>query len=108
MLDLRYVVDHLPEARAALLRRGPAAARSLDAIAEQAERRRGLIVRLDGLRAEQNEANAAMAKADKKSPEFAARRDALKAVAQNVKALEAELRELEAGLEPLLLAVPNL
>ena len=108
MLDLRYVLDHLPEARAALLRRGPAAASSLDAIAAQAERRRGVIVRLDGLRAEQNDANAAMAKADKKSPEFSARRDALKAVAQNVKALEAELRELEAGLEPLLLAVPNL
>ncbi|HMI91621.1 MAG TPA: serine--tRNA ligase [Polyangiales bacterium] len=108
MLDLRYVVEHLPEARAALMRRGPAAARSLDAIAEQADRRRGLIMRLDALRSEQNDANAAMAAADKKSAEFGARRDALKAVAQSVKALEAELRELEAGLEPLLLAVPNL
>ena len=108
MLDLRYVVDHLQEARAALSRRGPAAASSLDTIAQAAGQRRELIVRLDKLRAEQNDANALMAKADKKSAEFTVRRDALKATAQAVKELEGELRELEAGLEPLLLAVPNL
>src|SRR5690242_20318569 len=107
MLDLRYVVDHLTEVRTALLRRGPGAASSLDAIAQQAERRRELIIKLDGLRAAQNDANQAMAKADKKSPEFAQKRDALKATAQEVKALEGELRALEGELEQALLAVPN-
>jgi len=108
MLDLRHVVDHLPEVRAQLQRRGPNAASTLDAIAELAERRRVLITRLDTLRAEQNDANAAMAKADKKSPEFAERRDALKRTAQAVKALESELRVVEADVELALLSVPNL
>ena len=107
MLDLRHVVDHLPEVRAQLLRRGPQAVSGLDAIAQLAERRRVLIMRLDALRAEQNDANAAMAKADKKSAEFGERRDALKRTAQEVKALETELRVVEADVEGELLAVPN-
>jgi seryl-tRNA synthetase len=107
MLDLRHVVDHLPEVRAQLLRRGPQAVSGLDAIAELAERRRALVTRLDALRAAQNEANAAMAKADKKGPEFAERRDALKRTSQDVKALEGELRVVEADIERGLLAVPN-
>ena len=107
MLDLRHVVDHLPEVRAQLLRRGPQAASGLDAIGELAQRRVALITRLDALRAAQNDANAAMAKADKKGPEFTERRDALKRTAQEVKALETELRVVEADVEQVLLAVPN-
>jgi seryl-tRNA synthetase len=49
-----------------------------------------------------------MAKLDKQSDEFRARRDALKAIAQESKPLEAELREAEAELEQALLLVPNM
>jgi seryl-tRNA synthetase len=108
MLDLRYVVDHLHEARAALLRRGQAAAKSLDGIAVLAERRKELIQRLESLRQQQNDANQAMAKLDKQSEEFRARRDALKQIAAQSKPLEASLRELESELEQALLLVPNL
>jgi seryl-tRNA synthetase len=108
MLDLRYVVDHLDEVRAALARRGPAAAASLDPIAKLSERRKAVIQRLESLRAQQNEANQAMAKLDKQSDEFRARRDALKAIAQESKPLEAELRAAEAELEQALLLVPNI
>jgi seryl-tRNA synthetase len=108
MLELRYVVDHLAEVRAALLRRGPAAAATLEAITELAERRREVIGRLEALRKQQNEANQAMAALDKKGDEFRARREALKAIAQESKPLEAQQRTLELELEQALLLVPNL
>jgi seryl-tRNA synthetase len=107
MLDLREVVDHLDEVRAALARRGPAAARSLDAIAELAARRREVIQRREALRAQQNEANEAMARLDKKSDEFQARRDALKTIAIEVKQLDAVQRDVETELDQALLVVPN-
>jgi len=108
MLDLREVVDHLDDVRAALRRRGAQAASSLDALAELAARRSRIIQRREALAQTQNEANQAMARLDKKSEEFLARRDSLKAIAQEGKTLDAELRALEAELEQALLPVPNL
>jgi len=108
MLDLRYVVDHLPEVRASLERRGPDAARSLESIATLAERRSQVISRLQTLREEKNEANAAMAKADKQSDAFKERREALKRISDETKTLEAEEREVIAAIDQVLLVVPNL
>jgi seryl-tRNA synthetase len=108
MLELRYVVDHLAEVRKALARRGPLAASSLDAIGALSARRGDAIKRLEALRAQQNDANQAMAKLDKQSDEFRARRDALKAISQETKQLEAELRAAEGELEQALLLVPNI
>jgi seryl-tRNA synthetase len=108
MLELRYVVDHLAEVRKALARRGPMAAASLDAIGALSARRGDAIKRLEALRAQQNDANQAMAKLDKQSDEFRARRDALKAISQETKQLEAELRAAEGELEQALLLVPNI
>ena len=107
MLDLRDVLDHLDETRAALGRRSEAAARSLDAVAELAPRRLRVIGRLQALREEKNEANAAMAKLDKQGDEFKARRDSLKRISEETKALEAEEREVNTSLELALLSVPN-
>jgi seryl-tRNA synthetase len=107
MLDLREVVDHLDEVRAALARRSAAAASSLEPIAALAARRSEVIHRRETLRARQNEANEAMARLDKQSEEFRARRDSLKTIAQEVKALDAEQRDVEAELEKALLLVPN-
>jgi seryl-tRNA synthetase len=108
MLDLRYVVDHLTEVRAALTRRGNAAASSLDAIAELAQTRSRVIQRAQALREEKNEANAAMAKLDKQGDAFKERREALKRIADESKHLEIEEKRVNQELEALLLLVPNL
>ena len=108
MLDLRYVVDHLDEVRAALARRGPEAARTLDAIAPLAARRSDVIQRLQAVREEKNQANADMAKLDKQSDAFKARREALKRISDETKTLETEERSVQTELEQLLLLVPNL
>jgi seryl-tRNA synthetase len=108
MLDLRYVTDHLDEVRARLATRGPQTAASLDRLAELAERRREGITRVESLRAERNEASKAMAKLDKKGPEFAARRSAMKVVGDQIKELEASLASIEGELDELVLTLPNL
>jgi seryl-tRNA synthetase len=108
MLDLREVVDRLDEARAALSRRGAAAAQSLAPIAALAGRRREVITRRETLRAQQNQANEDMARLPKDGEQFRTRRDQLKALAQEVKALDVQQREVEAELEQALLVVPNL
>jgi seryl-tRNA synthetase len=107
MLDPRRVEERLDEVRAALARRGPAAAAQLDEVAKVSAERRAAILRGDQLREARNAANAAMAAADKKSPEFAARRDELRAIGAEIKALEERVKTLEATLQTVLLGVPN-
>lgn len=107
MLDLRHVVDHLDEVRAGLARRSDAAAETLAPIAELARERREAIAKAESMAAERNRATESMAKADKKSPEFAAARDRLKALSGEVKEAEQAVSALDAKLEALLAVVPN-
>ncbi|HEX7603439.1 MAG TPA: serine--tRNA ligase [Polyangiaceae bacterium] len=108
MLDLRYVVDHLDEVRAALARRSPGAAEALSPLTALANARRAVIVDVETKAAARNHANEAMAKADKRSPEFAQKRELLKTLSGEIKGLEKELGELEAKLQETLAVVPNL
>jgi seryl-tRNA synthetase len=108
MLDLRFVVDHIDEVRAALARRSPTAADTLAPIAELGRQRRQIIAASEAKAAARNQANDAMAKADKKSPEFAAKREELKALSGEVKELEKQLGEVEAAIQTALAVVPNL
>jgi seryl-tRNA synthetase len=107
MLDLRYVVDHLEETRAALGRRGSEAAKTLDAIAALAAERSRVIQRVQALREEKNDANAAMAKLDKQSDEFKSRREALKRISDESKTLDADERRVNAQMELALQLIPN-
>jgi len=108
MLDLRYVVDNLEEVRAALARRGPGATAALDEIARlRGERSAGIQAR-DGKIQQQKAESEAMAKAPKNTPEFAQKRDQLKALSGEIKELEGKVAAVEAQLTELLLGVPNL
>jgi seryl-tRNA synthetase len=108
MLDARWVADHLDETAAGLRRRSPATAALLEPVGELARQRRAAIAALEAKQQERNRGSEAMAKADKKSPEFAAQRDALKAVSSAIKDLEAEVARVEQALEEAMLAIPNL
>jgi seryl-tRNA synthetase len=107
MLDLRYVVDNLTEVRAALARRGPGAAAALDPIADLAAERSRVIQRAQALREERNLASSEMAKLDKQSEAFKARREALKTLSDEAKALDADEKRVNQELESKLLLVPN-
>jgi seryl-tRNA synthetase len=90
-------------------RRSAEAAKNLDEVATIALARRKLVAETEGKQAARNAANQAMASLAKGDPaEFAAKRDELKLLSNEVKELETRLGELEAGLQQKLLTVPNL
>jgi seryl-tRNA synthetase len=90
-----------------VLRRGAALKPLVDEFRAVDARRKELQGRLDALRARRNQANERMAKADKKSPEFATVRDEMRQVSQEVKEGEGELARLEEESKGRLLYVPN-
>jgi seryl-tRNA synthetase len=108
MLELRYVVEHLEEVRAALSKRSAEAALPLEAIAELASERRSSITGMEALAQERNQSNAEMAKLPKGSAEFQAKRESLGKLSDRVKELQKKVTEVEARIQEILLGVPNL
>jgi seryl-tRNA synthetase len=106
MLDLKWVVANLDEARRRLGLRGPAAAQALAPIEELAGERRQLIQSSETQRAEQRKASEQMRTL--KGEEQAQLRARLKTLSDEVKEKETRLKEVEERIESALLAVPNL
>jgi seryl-tRNA synthetase len=107
VLDLKRIRQEPDAVRAALERRGPEAAAGLDRVIERDARRRELLPELEGLRAEQNEANSRIrsaADADVREREI----EAMRGVAAKAKTLEQELGEVESALQDALAPLPNL
>jgi seryl-tRNA synthetase len=107
MLDLKRIREDPEGVRAALARRGDGSQAALEGVIELDRRRRALLPELEGLRAEQNEANARIrgaADGDERGREIEAMRD----VAARAKALERELVEVELSLQEALAPLPNL
>jgi seryl-tRNA synthetase len=107
VLDLKRIREDPDGVRAALTRRGGQAAGGLDRVIELDERRRGLLPDLEGLRAEQNEANARI-RAITDAAERAREIEAMRAVAARAKELEQELVVVELDLQAALAPLPNL
>lgn len=108
MLDLRWVSESLDEVKAQLARRGYHDEAVLSSLSKLAAERRTAITEVESRRAELNVASGAMAKiADKKSAEFAEKRDSLRTLGDEIKALEARRVQVEGELEALLLGLPN-
>ena len=108
MLDARHTADHLDEVRAALGRRSPETAALLDGIVDLSAKRRELIARTESLQARRNSESQEMgklAKTDKAA--FEARREGLRKLGDDIKALETELGGVEAEIEEKLLPIPN-
>jgi seryl-tRNA synthetase len=107
VLDLKLIREDPDLVRAALARRGGGEADGLDLVIALDARRRELLPQLEGLRAEQNEANARIrsaADAGVREREIAA----MRGVAAKAKALEQELGEVELQLRGALAPLPNL
>ena len=106
MLDLRELRRDPEAAREALARRG--AAGDFDRALELDERRRELIPELEALRAEQNEANEAIAAAKRDGGDADARVAAMKEVSAKAKAIQEELSGVETELQEVTGRLPNL
>jgi seryl-tRNA synthetase len=107
VLDLKRIRDEPDAVRAALQRRGADLAGAVDRVVELDRRRRELLPELEGLRAEQNEANArirAAGEAQEREREI----EAMRGVAARVKELEQALAAVEPDLQAALGQLPNL
>jgi seryl-tRNA synthetase len=107
VLDLKLIREDPDGVRAALARRGDGASDGLDGVIALDERRRELLPQLEGLRAEQNAANARIksaADADGRGREI----EAMRAVAARAKELEQQLGQVEEELQTVLAPLPNL
>jgi seryl-tRNA synthetase len=106
VLDLRWVVANLDEAKRRLSTRSEAAAAALSPIEQLAAERKALIQATETRRAEQKKASEQMRTL--RGEEQARLRAELKALSDEVKEKEARLKEVEERIEAALLAVPNL
>ena len=106
MLDLKLLRSDPEAARVALERRG--AADLLDRALTLDARRRELLPQIEGLRAEQNEANGAIAEAKRTGVDAGAAIARMRDVAGRAKALGEELAGVEADLQGVMSQLPNL
>src|SRR3954454_4929363 len=104
MLDLKWVVANLEEARRRLSSRGPQAAEALATIETLAQERRELVQSSEPERAEQRKASEQMRTL--KGDEQAELRARLKALSDGAKEKEARLKKVEEQIERALLSVP--
>jgi len=108
VIDLKRLRQDPDGSRAILLRRrDPAVAAVLDELLQLDRRRRELLVRVEGLKAERNSATEEVARRKRggePTDELMAR---LKASGDEVKALDAQLREIDAALDQRALSLPN-
>jgi seryl-tRNA synthetase len=107
VLDLRRIREEPETVRAALARRGDGYAEAIDRVIELDQRRRSLLPELEGLRAEQNEANARIRSAGEPA-ERERQIEAMRSVAARAKQLEQELAGVELSLREALAPLPNL
>jgi seryl-tRNA synthetase len=108
MLDLKSVIQDFDGVERRLARRGENAVATLRPVKALAARRRELYVSLEGMKKRQSEANARVGqlmRTDRAAGE-AARADA-RAISDEAKGAEEELRDIEAAIEKVLLVVPN-
>ncbi|MGH7517248.1 MAG: serine--tRNA ligase [Gemmatimonadales bacterium] len=108
MIDVRRLRTDPDGSRASLARRGdPAVLAQLDRILELDRRRRELLTRTEALKAERNAASDEVARRKKNREPADELLDKLKASGEEVKALDAGLRAVDADLEAAVLLVPN-
>ena len=108
MIDLKRLRQDPDGSRAALLRRrDPSVGALLDGILELDRQRRELLVRVETLKAERNAASEEVARRKRAGEPADGFMATLKASGDEVKSLDARLRELEQQLDQRALALPN-
>jgi len=107
VLDLKAIRRDPEPVRAALARRGDGSDARLDGALVLDERRRALLPELEALRARQNDASGAIARAKKAGEDASAAIGEMQAVSKRAKALGDEVAAVEAELTTTLATLPN-
>ncbi len=107
MLDIRLIRGDPELVRQSIKKRGGDDA-PLDALLNADERRRSLLQEVESLRAERNRVSEEIAKVKREGGDAADTIAEMRKVGDRIKALEEELREVDAEQERLALEIPNL
>ncbi len=108
MIDLKRLRQDPEGSRASLARRrDPALLEVLDAVLELDRRRRELLVRAEAIKAGRNAATEEVARRKRSGQPADELMASLKASSDEVKGLDARLREIDASLESQALGIPN-
>ena len=107
MLDLKQIRRDPDGVRAALARRGPHAAATVDELLQLDERRRSLLPALEELRATQNTASERIAAAKRAGEDASTAIEAMKGVSTRAKEMQAEVAAVDEQLQAALTRIPN-
>ncbi|MBA3658038.1 MAG: serine--tRNA ligase [Gemmatimonadales bacterium] len=108
MIDLKRLRQDPEAGRASLLRRrDPSLGDGVDQVLALDRRRREVLLRTETLKAERNSATAEVARRKRVGEPAEDMMAALKASGEEVKALDARLRDIDAELDALALTLPN-
>ncbi len=106
MLDIRLIREQPEAVERALADRGGAELIK-DVLARDAERRR-LVRESEELKALRNKASEAIGQSKRRGEDASAEQARMREVGERIKALEADLKSVDAEIERLLLQIPNL
>jgi len=109
VIDIKRLRQEPEATRAGLLRRGDESlGTAIDTMLELDRRRRDLLVKVETLKAERNAASDEVARRKRSREPADDLMQKLKASGEEVRALDLELKEIEAALDERALAIPNL
>jgi len=106
MIDLKFIRSNPDEVRAAIRNKNEKA--DLDALLELDETRRGLQFEFDQFKSRQNQVSQTIAKLKREGGDASALLEEMGSVAEQIKAVNGRLTEINAELEARLLTIPNL
>lgn len=108
MLDIKLIRNDPEFVRDALRRRGAHAEAALDKLLELDRSRRELLIGVEERRSLRNSVSEEIARLKRDKQDATDKIEAMRRVGEELKGLEAQLKEVEAALEEELLQVPNL
>ena len=108
MLDIRYIKEKPQEVIARLAMKGKDTAADIARILELDGVRRGYIAETEAIKAEQNRTNKLIPQYKKEGKDTAGIFAEMKALGEKTKEIDAKLKEAEAEINDLMLALPNL
>jgi seryl-tRNA synthetase len=108
MLDIKLIREKPDFVRQRLATRGRGDEARIAGIAGLDEHRRKLLAENDGLKAERNKVSKEIGALKSKGQDASAQTSAMKQVGERVAALDAEVTDIDAKLQAILLMIPNL
>ncbi len=106
MLDLKLIRGETEKVKAALGRRKENV--DIDAIIAADDKRRALLVEVEGLKAKQNEVTKKIPAMKKAGEDTTAVFAEMKEISEKIKSLDADVREVEDELNRMMLTIPNI